>query len=175
MSPPSSGSKRKARSRSQAERGLVFEPEDWTSLFAVLLTGLHSVPFQKRELIIATAARASDSMERYYSHNPQTLCHSDRTKLESLKISDNRSSTKKKTSLRSKYSSQHPVLKHPHSMFLPQCQRPSFTPIRKHRQNYSFVYSNNVNGYASIYVASNDRMISELEGIRKEEVVTWTR
>jgi hypothetical protein len=27
-------------------------------------------------------------------------------------------------------------------MFLPQCQRPSFTPIQNHSQNYSFVYSN---------------------------------
>jgi hypothetical protein len=26
-------------------------------------------------------------------------------------------------------------------MFLPQSQRPSFTPIQNHRQNYSFVYS----------------------------------
>ena len=31
---------------------------------------------------------------------------------------------------RSKYSPQHPVLKHPHLTFLPQCQRPSFTPIQ---------------------------------------------
>jgi hypothetical protein len=28
------------------------------------------------------------------------------------------------------YPPQHPVLKHPQSMFLPQCQRPSFTPIQ---------------------------------------------
>jgi hypothetical protein len=32
-------------------------------------------------------------------------------------------------SLWSKYSPQHPVLKHPHSVFLPQCQRPDFTPV----------------------------------------------
>jgi hypothetical protein len=25
-------------------------------------------------------------------------------------------------------------------MFLPQCERPSFTPIRNNRQNYSFQY-----------------------------------
>jgi hypothetical protein len=37
-------------------------------------------------------------------------------------------------SLRSKYSPQQ-------STFLPWCQRPSFTPIHKHRQNYSFVHS----------------------------------
>ena len=40
---------------------------------------------------------------------------------------------------RSKYSTQHPVLKHPQLPFLPQCQRPSFTPIQN-RQNYSFIY-----------------------------------
>jgi hypothetical protein len=44
--------------------------------------------------------------------------------------------------LRSKYPPQHPVLKHPQPMFLPQCQRPSFTPIQNHRQNYRLVYSN---------------------------------
>jgi hypothetical protein len=36
-------------------------------------------------------------------------------------------------SLRSKYSPQHPVLKHLRSMFLPLCERPSFTPIQNHR------------------------------------------
>jgi hypothetical protein len=45
-------------------------------------------------------------------------------------------------SLRSKYSPQHPVLKRPQSVFLPQCQRPSCTPIQNQRQNYSFVCSN---------------------------------
>ena len=38
---------------------------------------------------------------------------------------------------RSKYSPQHLVLKHPQLPFLPQCQRPSFTPIQNNRQNYS--------------------------------------
>jgi hypothetical protein len=42
--------------------------------------------------------------------------------------------------LRSIYSPQHSSLRHPQSVFLPQCQRPSFTPIRNNRQNYSFVY-----------------------------------
>jgi hypothetical protein len=28
------------------------------------------------------------------------------------------------------------------STFLPSCQRPSFTPIQNHRQNYSFLYCN---------------------------------
>jgi hypothetical protein len=44
--------------------------------------------------------------------------------------------------LRSKYLPQHPVLKHPQSMFLPLCQRTCFTPIQNHRQNYSLVYLN---------------------------------
>ena len=41
---------------------------------------------------------------------------------------------------RSKYSPQHHVLKHPHLPFLPQCQRPSFTPIQNNGQNYSSIY-----------------------------------
>jgi len=40
----------------------------------------------------------------------------------------------------SKYSPQHHVLKHPQFPFLPQCQRPSFTPIHNNRQNYSSIY-----------------------------------
>jgi hypothetical protein len=32
--------------------------------------------------------------------------------------------------LRPKYSPQHPILKHPPPQFLPQCPRPSFTPIQ---------------------------------------------
>jgi len=42
--------------------------------------------------------------------------------------------------LRSKYSPQHPILKHPQPTFLPQCQRPSPTPIQNNRQCYSSVY-----------------------------------
>ena len=38
---------------------------------------------------------------------------------------------------RSKYSPQHHILKHPQLPFLPQCQRPSFTPIQNKWQNYS--------------------------------------
>ena len=41
---------------------------------------------------------------------------------------------------RSKYSPQHHVLKHPQLPVLPQCQRPSFTPIQNNRQNYSSIY-----------------------------------
>ena len=32
-----------------------------------------------------------------------------------------------------KYSPQHPILKHPQPTFLPQCERPSSTPIQKNR------------------------------------------
>jgi hypothetical protein len=45
--------------------------------------------------------------------------------------------------LRSKYPPQHLVFKHPQSMFLPFCQRSNFTPVHKHRQNYSLAYSSN--------------------------------
>jgi len=38
---------------------------------------------------------------------------------------------------RPKYSPQHLVLKHPQFPFLPQCQRPSFTPIQNKSQNYN--------------------------------------
>jgi hypothetical protein len=38
-----------------------------------------------------------------------------------------------------KYLPQHPILKQPLPTFLPQCDRPSFTPIENKRQNYSSV------------------------------------
>jgi len=41
--------------------------------------------------------------------------------------------------LRTKYSPQHPILKHPQPAFLPQCERPGFTPIQNNRQNNSSV------------------------------------
>jgi len=44
--------------------------------------------------------------------------------------------------LRPEYSPQHPFLKHPQPTFLPQCERPIFTPIQNNRQNYSSVYLN---------------------------------
>ena len=44
--------------------------------------------------------------------------------------------------LRPKYSPQYVILKRPKPMFLPQCQRPSFTPIQNNKQNYSSVYLN---------------------------------
>ena len=46
--------------------------------------------------------------------------------------------------LRSKYAPQHPILKHPQPALLPRCQRPCFTPIQNHRQNYSSIYLNTV-------------------------------
>ena len=41
---------------------------------------------------------------------------------------------------RSRYSPQHLILKHLQLPFLPQCQRPSFTPIQNDRQDYSSIY-----------------------------------
>jgi len=41
-----------------------------------------------------------------------------------------------------KHLPQHPVLKHPQPMFLPQRKRPSFTPIQNNRQNNSSFYFN---------------------------------
>jgi hypothetical protein len=41
-----------------------------------------------------------------------------------------------------KYSPQHPINKHPQPMFLPQCERPVFTPIQNNLQNDIFVYLN---------------------------------
>ena len=39
-----------------------------------------------------------------------------------------------------KYSPQHPILKHPQPTFLPQYERPSFTPIQNNWQNYISLY-----------------------------------
>ena len=44
--------------------------------------------------------------------------------------------------LRPKYSPQHPILKHLQPIFLPQCERPSFTPMHNNKQNYSSIYLN---------------------------------
>ena len=41
---------------------------------------------------------------------------------------------------RYKYFPQHHVLKQPQLPFLPQCQRPIFTPIQNNRQSYSSIY-----------------------------------
>ena len=39
-----------------------------------------------------------------------------------------------------KYSPQHPILKHPQPTFLPQCDKPSSTPIQHNSPNYSSIY-----------------------------------
>ena len=41
--------------------------------------------------------------------------------------------------LRPQWSPQHPILKHPQAEFLPQCQRPRFTPIQSNSRNYSVI------------------------------------
>ena len=43
-------------------------------------------------------------------------------------------------SLSPKYLLQHSVLKHPQPMFLPHCERPSFTLVEYNRKNYSSVH-----------------------------------
>ena len=44
--------------------------------------------------------------------------------------------------LKPKYPHQHPILKHPQPMFLPQCERTRFTLTHNYRQNYNSVYLN---------------------------------
>jgi len=39
-----------------------------------------------------------------------------------------------------RYISQHPILENLQLMFLPQCERPRFTPIQQDTQNYNSVY-----------------------------------
>ena len=43
---------------------------------------------------------------------------------------------------RSKYSPQHPILKHPQPTILCQCELPNFIPIQNNWQNYGSVYVN---------------------------------
>jgi hypothetical protein len=43
-------------------------------------------------------------------------------------------------SLKSKRSPQHPVLRHPQSVFFPKCERPSSTPKQNNRWNNIFLY-----------------------------------
>jgi len=44
--------------------------------------------------------------------------------------------------LRTRYFPQHPILKHIQPMFLPPCERPTFTPVQDRRENCSSVYFN---------------------------------
>jgi hypothetical protein len=62
----------------------------------------------------------------------------------------------------SKYSPQHPQ-----SMFLPYCQRPRFTSIQNHRQNYSFAYSN-FYGFRQQTRGQKvlDRMVASITGVQ---------
>jgi len=39
----------------------------------------------------------------------------------------------------------HPILKHPQPTFIPQCERPSFTPIHNNRQKLQFCISSALN------------------------------
>jgi hypothetical protein len=50
------------------------------------------------------------------------------------------------TPLRSKYSPQHPVLKHPQSLFFPHCEKPNFTPIQSNKDNQFFILNPGVRG-----------------------------
>jgi len=44
--------------------------------------------------------------------------------------------------LRAKYSRQHHIIKNPQPTFLPEYERPSFTPIQDNRRNFISVYFN---------------------------------
>jgi hypothetical protein len=62
-------------------------------------------------------------------------------------------------SLKPKYPPQHPILEHPQPLFLPQCQRPSFTPIQNNRYNYS------QGKYALVFdLLGDDAVISQKTG-----------
>ena len=45
-------------------------------------------------------------------------------------------------SLRARCLFQYPIVEHPQHMFLPRCERPSFTPVNNTRQNYSSMHFN---------------------------------
>jgi hypothetical protein len=64
--------------------------------------------------------------------------------------------------LRTKYSHQHPVLKHPLSMLFRKCQSPSFLPIQNNWQNYGVLYFN-------LYVPRHEagRIKTELNGSKR--------
>ena len=64
---------------------------------------------------------------------------------------------------RSKYSPQHHVLTHPQLPFLPQCQRPSFTPIQNNRQNY-----NSGRGFLTSFFCPLRALSTPINGIRQK-------
>ena len=87
-------------------------------------------------------------------------------------------------SLRPKYSPQHPILKHPQPTFLPQCQRPSFTPIQDNGQNYSSIYLGKVFKLLLLYsgeasrttAAEQDRQCTwqvTLRHVRTQLLLQW--
>ena len=49
--------------------------------------------------------------------------------------------------LRPKYPPQHPILEHPQPTFLPQCERPSFTPTQNNRLNMHLKWRRQKNEY----------------------------
>ena len=67
--------------------------------------------------------------------------------------------------LRPKYSPQHSVLKDPQPMFLPECQRPSFTPIKK---QYNIRIYNSVVNHRSTRIITCELLqstdVSEMDG-----------
>jgi hypothetical protein len=67
----------------------------------------------------------------------------------------------------SKYSPQHPVLKHPQSAFFSWCHETNFKPIQNHRQNYSFLYSNS-------YVFRQLKRRQKVQN-RMAASITWTQ
>jgi len=83
--------------------------------------------------------------------------------------------------LRSKYSLQHPIFKHPQPTFLPQCEQPSFTPIQNNRQNYSSVYltfvflgSNLINGSPGIPECISAKCANKLSVLRTKKFFAFT-
>jgi hypothetical protein len=62
--------------------------------------------------------------------------------------------------LRSKYSPHLPVFRHPQSVFFPQGERPSSTPIQNNK-NYRFVYFN-----SSFQTGDRKTKDSELNGTK---------
>ena len=63
--------------------------------------------------------------------------------------------------LRPKCPPQHPILKHPQPVFLPQCVRSSFTPTQNNTQNYSYLYS-----YLNLYIFGYQS--------RRQNILHWT-